>query len=45
VPVELMVFDDEGHGLAKLKNKLAAYPAMIAFLDRVVKHGTEERTD
>ncbi len=34
VPVEFLVFDDEGHGLAKLKNKLAAYPAVVEFLDR-----------
>jgi dipeptidyl aminopeptidase/acylaminoacyl peptidase len=33
-PVEFLVFDDEGHGLAKLKNKLVAYPAIVAFLDR-----------
>jgi dipeptidyl aminopeptidase/acylaminoacyl peptidase len=36
VPVELMVFDDEGHGLVRLKNKLAAYPAAIEFLARYV---------
>jgi dipeptidyl aminopeptidase/acylaminoacyl peptidase len=33
VPVELMLFDDEGHGLAKLKNRLVAYPAAVKFLD------------
>jgi dipeptidyl aminopeptidase/acylaminoacyl peptidase len=33
-PVEFLVFDDEGHGLAKLKNKLVAYPAIVAFLDK-----------
>jgi dipeptidyl aminopeptidase/acylaminoacyl peptidase len=37
LPVELMTFEDEGHGLAKLKNKLIAYPAMVAFLDKNVK--------
>lgn len=26
VPVELLVYDDEGHGLVKLANKLDAYP-------------------
>jgi dipeptidyl aminopeptidase/acylaminoacyl peptidase len=36
-PVELLTFDDEGHGLAKRKNRLVAYPAMLAFLDRYVK--------
>ncbi|RMG91487.1 MAG: S9 family peptidase [Chloroflexi bacterium] len=33
VPVEFLVFDDEGHGIAKLKNKLVAYPAIVSFLD------------
>lgn len=34
VPVEFLVFDDEGHGLVKLKNKLVAYPAIMKFLDQ-----------
>jgi len=33
-PVEFHVFDDEGHGLVRLKNKLVAYPAMIEFLEK-----------
>ena len=37
-PVVLMTFEDEGHGLAKLKNRLIAYPAMVRFLDQHVKH-------
>ena len=37
VPVEFIVFDDEGHGIAKLKNKLVAYPAIVDFLDRVLQ--------
>ena len=37
LPVELMVFEDEGHGLAKLKNRLIAYPAMVGFLDKHVR--------
>ncbi|MGZ3417770.1 MAG: prolyl oligopeptidase family serine peptidase [Polyangiales bacterium] len=37
-PVVLMTFEDEGHGLAKLKNRLIAYPAMVKFLDQHVKH-------
>lgn len=36
VPVEFLVFDDEGHGIAKLKNKLIAYPAIISFLERQI---------
>lgn len=34
VPVELIRFPDEGHGVAKLKNKLVAYRAIGEFLDR-----------
>jgi acetyl esterase/lipase/Tol biopolymer transport system component len=37
IPHELMVFDDEGHGLARLKNKLVAYPSAIEFLGRVLQ--------
>jgi dipeptidyl aminopeptidase/acylaminoacyl peptidase len=37
LPVELMTFDDEGHGLSKRKNRLVAYPAVVRFLDRHVK--------
>ena len=29
-----MVFDDEGHGIHKLKNKRVAYPAVVEFLNR-----------
>ena len=36
VPVEFLVFDDEGHGIVKLKNKVHAYPAIIDFLERYV---------
>ncbi|MFW5942412.1 MAG: S9 family peptidase [Chloroflexota bacterium] len=34
VPVEFLVFDDEGHGIVKLQNKRVAYPAIVAFLDQ-----------
>ncbi|MFL6138157.1 MAG: S9 family peptidase [Frankiaceae bacterium] len=36
IETELLVYDDEGHGLAKLANRLDAYPRAIAFLDRVM---------
>lgn len=36
VPVELLVFEDEGHGLAKLHNKLVAYPRVVEFLNQYV---------
>jgi dipeptidyl aminopeptidase/acylaminoacyl peptidase len=36
IAVEFLLFDDEGHGVAKLKNKLVAYTAVGKFLDRVL---------
>lgn len=36
VDTELLVYPDEGHGLAKLKNRLDAYPKVVSFLDRVL---------
>jgi dipeptidyl aminopeptidase/acylaminoacyl peptidase len=36
VPSELLVYQDEGHGLQKLKNRLDAYPRAVAFLDEVL---------
>jgi dipeptidyl aminopeptidase/acylaminoacyl peptidase len=33
---ELLVYDDEGHGLARLANQLDAYPRAIQFLDEVL---------
>ena len=37
IPVEYLRYEDEGHGLAKLKNRLDAYPKMAAFLDKYLK--------
>jgi dipeptidyl aminopeptidase/acylaminoacyl peptidase len=37
VPVEYLRFEDEGHGLAKRKNKLVAYPAVARFLARYLR--------
>ncbi len=34
IPVEFLVYDDEGHGLVRLKNILDAYPRMADFLDK-----------
>lgn len=34
VPSELLIYDDEGHGLAKRANRLDAAPRMLAFLRR-----------
>lgn len=33
VPCEMVVYDDEGHGLSKLSNRLDAYPRAVDFLD------------
>jgi dipeptidyl aminopeptidase/acylaminoacyl peptidase len=35
-PVELLVFPDEGHGLAKLSNRIEAYRRVVDFLDEHV---------
>lgn len=32
-PVEMLVFDDEGHGIVKLPNRRVAYGRTVAFLD------------
>lgn len=37
VEVEYLRYEDEGHGLVKLKNRLDAYPKMASFLDRHLK--------
>src|SRR5262249_27931590 len=37
VSVEYLRYEDEGHGLAKLKNRLDAYPKMADFLDKYLK--------
>ncbi|EMA13183.1 S9 family peptidase [Haloarcula marismortui] len=33
VPVEKLVFDDEGHGISKRENRIEAYTAVVEFLD------------
>ncbi|HSR98297.1 MAG TPA: hypothetical protein VLM79_14660 [Kofleriaceae bacterium] len=33
MPVEYLVFDDEGHGFRKQKNRIAAQEAYLKFLD------------
>ncbi|HEV7766857.1 MAG TPA: S9 family peptidase [Thermoanaerobaculia bacterium] len=34
VPVEYVVFDDEGHGFTKKKNQITAYAAILEFLNK-----------
>jgi len=36
VPVETLVFEDEGHGISKRENRIEAYAAIVEFLDRHV---------
>lgn len=42
--VELLVYPDEGHGLAKLKNRLDAYPKVISFLNKVLNNPWQNDT-
>ena len=37
VPVEYIVFPDEGHGFAKKANEIRGYTAVLAFLDKHLK--------
>ena len=41
VPVEYVVFDDEGHGFTKKKNRIEGYEAILRFLDKHLKGGGE----
>ena len=43
-PAEVLVFDDEGHGVKLLKNKRVAYPAIAHFLDRVLGQSAERES-
>jgi dipeptidyl aminopeptidase/acylaminoacyl peptidase len=38
VPVEYIVFPDEGHGFSKKKNQAEASAKILAFLDKYLKH-------
>ena len=38
VPVEYIIFTDEGHGLTKKKNQIEAYSAILKFLDTHLKN-------
>ena len=37
VPVEYVVFPDEGHGFTKKKNQIEGYRAILEFLDKHLK--------
>jgi dipeptidyl aminopeptidase/acylaminoacyl peptidase len=36
VPVERLIFEDEGHGISKLENRIEAYTRVVDFLDEHV---------
>ena len=38
VPVEYLVFQDEGHGFTKKKNQVEGYSAVLKFLDTHLKN-------
>ena len=35
--VELLLFNDEGHGITKLKNKIIAYPKIVLWLQNIIQ--------
>ena len=37
VPVEYVIFQDEGHGFTKKKNQIEGYSAVLKFLDTHLK--------
>ncbi len=40
VSCELLVYEDEGHGLQKLANRLDAYPRVVSFIDEILGRET-----
>lgn len=42
VPVEYVVFDDEGHGFSKKKNQIEGYGKILTFLDTHLKGSAKE---
>lgn len=44
VPVEYLVFDDEGHGFRKRSNRIAASEAYVSFLEKYLT-GVDEEED
>jgi dipeptidyl aminopeptidase/acylaminoacyl peptidase len=41
VPVEYVLFEDEGHGFVKKKNQIEAYSQVLKFLDKYLKKEKE----
>jgi dipeptidyl aminopeptidase/acylaminoacyl peptidase len=43
VPVNYLVFDDEGHGFLKKENEIRGYGQILEFLDEYLKEGVGEK--
>jgi dipeptidyl aminopeptidase/acylaminoacyl peptidase len=37
VPVEYLLFEDEGHGFVKKENEIEGYEKILVFLDKYLK--------
>lgn len=45
VPVEYLVFEDEGHGFLKRENQIEAYGKIREFLDQYLKNGMDKQME
>ncbi|MGC1633365.1 MAG: prolyl oligopeptidase family serine peptidase [Gelidibacter sp.] len=45
VPVEYVLFDDEGHGFVKKENQIEAYSRVVQFLDKYLKNPPMENNE
>lgn len=45
VPVEYVLFEDEGHGFVKKENQIEAYERTLQFLDKYLKEGESNPAD
>ncbi|MEO5788114.1 MAG: S9 family peptidase [Gelidibacter sp.] len=45
VPVEYVLFDDEGHGFVKKENQIEAYSRVVQFLDKYLKNPSMENKE
>jgi dipeptidyl aminopeptidase/acylaminoacyl peptidase len=45
VPVEYVLFEDEGHGFVKKKNQIEAYSSIVDFLDKYLKEEKKANTN
>ena len=42
IPVEYVLFEDEGHGFVKKENQIEAYSSILKFLDTYLKEIPEK---